>query len=141
MRRPALIVGMLLVGTCAAVSQSSYVIVDSVRLPAESYVGDPVELRYTVRSAATPAVPDEIPQPRWGEVTDLRVQPGTGAFDLRMTVTPDAPGTLTLPRVDLGGVRIEGLSIVVESVLYDVIFTIVKFHKLIINTNYALIRI
>jgi len=117
MRRPVLMAVFLFLGTWAAVSQSSYVIVDSVRLPAESYVGDPVELRYSVRSQATPAVPDEIPQPRWGEITALRVLSGTGAFDLRMTVTPYEPGTLALPRIDLGEVRIEGLSLIVESIL------------------------
>lgn len=117
MRRSALLAIFLLVGTWSAVSQSSYVIVDSVRLPAESYVGDPVELRYSVRSQATPVVPDETPQPRWGEIAAVRVQPGTGGFDLRMTVTPYEPGTLTLPRIDLGEVRIEGLSLIVDSIL------------------------
>ncbi|MEE8441372.1 MAG: hypothetical protein V3S41_06595 [Spirochaetia bacterium] len=117
MRRPPLVVVFLLIGTWGAVSQSSYIIVDSARLPAESYVGDPVELRYTVRSQANPVVPGEIPQPRWGEITALRVLPGAGTFDFRMTVTPYEPGTLTLPRIDLGEVRIEGLSLVVESIL------------------------
>ena len=117
MRRPVLMAVFLFLSTWAAVSQSSYVIVDSVRLPAESYVGDPVELRYSVRSQATPTVPDEIPQPRWGKITALRVLSGTGAFDLRMTVTPYEPGTLALPRIDLGEVRIEGLSLIVESIL------------------------
>lgn len=117
MRRSAVLAAWLLVVAGNAVSQSSYVIVDSVRLPAESYVGDSVELRYTVRSQAIPTVPDEIPQPRWGEISAVRVQAGRGEFDLRMTVIPYEPGTLTLPRIDLGEVRIEGLSLIVESIL------------------------
>jgi hypothetical protein len=64
-----------------------------------------------------PIVPDEIPQPRWGEISAVRVQAGRGEFDLRMTVIPYEPGTLTLPRIDLGEVRMEGLSLIVESIL------------------------
>jgi hypothetical protein len=108
--------GLVLPGLHA---QSTYVVVDSVRLPTQSYVGDPVELRYTIRTPATPQLPEEISQPRWGELSAFRVTPTSGGFDLRFTATPFEPGTLTIPRIDLGGVRIEGLSLIVDSLLRD----------------------
>jgi len=100
-----------------ASAQSTYVIVDSVRLPAESFVGDPVELRYTIRTTATPATPDEWTNPPWGVINAVRVSPTDSGFDLRMTVTPFETGTLTLPPLDLGAIRVEGLSFVVLSIL------------------------
>lgn len=98
-------------------AQSSYVIVDSIRLPAESFVGDPVELRYSVRSQAPATVPDSIPQPEWGDLAGVRIEPASGGFELRLTVTPYNTGTLTLPALDLGGLTLDGLSVVVSSVL------------------------
>lgn len=106
---------LIMAGTLSA--EASYVIDRAVRLPAESYVGDRVELRYTVRTDATPEVPGETPQPRWGTVESLRVVPTAGGFDLRMTVTPYEPGTLTLPSIDLGSIRVEGLNLTVASIL------------------------
>jgi hypothetical protein len=117
MRRSVLIVATMVMFAAKVFPQPTYVVVDPVRLPAESYVGDAVELRYTVRTPAVPVVPDEIPQPKWGNITSVRILPGVGEFELRLTVVPYEPGTLTLPRLDLGGVRIEGLSLNIESVL------------------------
>ena len=108
---------VLLLASATLAAQSAYVIVDSVRLPAESYVGDHVELRYTVRTQADPAAPEQVPQPRWGEITSLRIVPAAGQFDLRMTVVPYEPGTLTLPNIDLGELRIDGLNLLVSSIL------------------------
>jgi hypothetical protein len=93
------------------------VIVDSVRLPAESFVGDQVELRYTVRTQATPTIGEELPTPAWGDLNAVRAIPVSAGFDLRLTVTPYETGTLTVPPLDLGEIRIEGLSFVVLSIL------------------------
>ena len=118
-----------LLALCAAVSlpclaivaqdvpPASYTIVDSVRLPAESYVGDPVELRYTLRTPAELAAPATPPNPTWGDVSSIRVVSRGDEYDVRLLVVPYEPGTLTLPPVDLGAIRLEGLSLVVTSVL------------------------
>lgn len=114
---PAVVILLAALGYLPA--QSSYVIVDSIRLPAESFVGDPVELRYSVRSQAPATVPDSIPQPEWGDLSGVRIEPASGGFELRLTVTPYNTGTLTLPALDLGGLTLDGLSVVVSSVLED----------------------
>jgi hypothetical protein len=116
-KRWALATLFLLGLTLALRAQSAYVIVDSARLPAESFVGDPVELRYTVRTTAVPSEPQSMPDVRWGEITSIRVSQSTGEFDLRVGVVPYEAGTLTLPRIDLGSLRLDGLTLLVSSVL------------------------
>jgi len=98
---------------------ASYTLVDSVRLPAESYVGDQVELRYTLRTAADLVAPGTVDDPAWGEIDSVRVFPRGDEYDIRVLVVPYEPGTLTLPAIDLGPIRLEGMSLVVTSVLDD----------------------
>lgn len=47
----------------------------------------------------------------------LRILPRPGGFDLRLTATPFQPGTLALPALRLGDVRLDGLSLIVQSIL------------------------
>ena len=98
-------------------SQSGYVITESVRIPAESYVGDPVELRYSVRTQAELAAPEALPQADWGRFESIGVGGTPGGYDVRIVIVPYEPGTLTLPRIPLGDVQFEGLSLIVQSVL------------------------
>ncbi len=108
---------------CAAatsvVDAQSYTIVESVRLPAESFVGDPIELRYRVRSAVELEAPTRLPEPAWGEITSVRVVEQGDEYDVRVVVVPFEPGTLTIPPIDLSGVALDGLSFVVSSVGED----------------------
>lgn len=113
----------------AQASEISYTLSDAVRLPAESFVGDPVELRYTIRSAYRPPEPfaevqpfgdaqsSTVADPQWGTVESLRMNPHSDGFELRLVVIPYEAGTLTLPPIVIGEIRLEGLSLVVSSVL------------------------
>ncbi|MFP4113562.1 MAG: hypothetical protein ACOCYX_06525 [Spirochaetota bacterium] len=101
------------------VHAQSYTVVDSVRLPAESFVGDPVELRYTLRTTASLSSPESVVDPPWGEISSVRVIERGDEIDVRIAVVPYEPGTLTLPRIDLGPVTLEGLSLIVASVLEE----------------------
>lgn len=113
----------MLLLTCVAamsvVDAQSYTIVESVRLPAESFVGDPIELRYRVRSALELEAPARLPVPTWGDITSVRVIERGDEYDVRLVVVPFEPGTLTVPPIDLGGVALDGLSFVVSSVGED----------------------
>lgn len=118
--RPALLLAalaVLLFLLPASVRAQSYVIADSVRLPAESFVGDSIELRYTIRTEAGLQAPTEPPTPDWGEIEWVRVVARDGEYDLRILITPYEPGTLTLPRLDLDGIELDELSVTVTSVL------------------------
>lgn len=120
MRRIAVILAVAAAAIGPAIapaSAQSYAVVDSVRLPAESYVGDAVELRYSIRSDAALRTPAPLPQPGWGTIESIRIVERESATDVRIAVVPFEPGTLTLPRLDLGEVALEGLSLVVASIL------------------------
>jgi hypothetical protein len=99
------------------VSAQSYTVTNSVRLPAESFVGDPIELRYRIRTDASVTEPEEVPTPPWGSIESLVVTETENEIDVRIVVIPFEPGTLTIPSLDLGELRLEGLSFVVSSVL------------------------
>jgi hypothetical protein len=96
-----------------------YTIVNSVRLPAESFVGDPIELRYHVRTAARMSNPATLPEPVWGAINSVRVTERDAGYDVRIVVVPYETGTLTIPPLTLGGLVLDGLSLVVSSVLED----------------------
>lgn len=110
---------LLLVVFAGVLTAQSYTVVDSARLPAESFVGDAVELRYVVRTTEELRAPAQPPEPAWGEVSSVRVAARDGEYDVRIVVTPYEPGTLTLPPIDLEGISLEGLSLVVASVLEE----------------------
>ncbi|TFH05509.1 MAG: hypothetical protein E4H09_01895 [Spirochaetales bacterium] len=112
-------VAILCIASLAMAQPASYVITSTVRLPAESYVGDPVEFRYTLRTDAAVREPVDVPMPPWGTIGYVRVIPRDGEFEVRIAVTPFEPGTLTLPELTLGDIRLEGLSVTVASVLED----------------------
>ena len=119
-RLVALLIAVVLPGLAVFAQDApvaSYTIVNSVRLPAESFVGDPVELRYTLRTAAELVAPATLPELSWGEISSIRVVSRADEYDVRLLVVPYEPGTLTLPRIDLGAIQLEGLSLAVTSVL------------------------
>ena len=98
-------------------AQVSYTISDVVRLPAESFVGDPVELRYSIRTAYQTPEPVVEQEPLWGTIESMRLTARSDGFEVRIAVIPYEAGTLTLPEIVLGEIRLAGLSFVVLSVL------------------------
>ncbi|MFW5743302.1 MAG: hypothetical protein ACOCW3_04900 [Spirochaetota bacterium] len=108
---------LALLATAPALAAQSYTVVDSARLPAESFVGDAVELRYTLRTDEQLSAPSPPPEAPWGTIESVSVSEGNGQYSVRIVVVPYEPGTLTLPRIDLGGVALAGLSVSVTSVL------------------------
>src|SRR5690606_39522139 len=60
----------LMLGIVHGVGAQEYSIIESLFLPPEYYVGDPVELRLTLRSryADSITLPKELPQPSWGAI-------------------------------------------------------------------------
>ena len=111
-----LILFIVLANAPLAVGQE-YTIVRSLRLPAESFVGDPVELRYEIRTTARVSDPPVLPEPTWGVISSARVTERDSGYDLRIVVVPYETGTLALPPLPLGDVVLDGLSLVVSSVL------------------------
>lgn len=91
----------------------------SVVLPSRFFVGDLVEIRATTRipSGVRIQTPESLPTLAWGDLLQVRIE-GEGTERLvRISLRPFQPGTLTIPRLDLGEVYISGLSIYVDSVV------------------------
>ncbi len=98
---------------------SEATVTQSVVLPSRFFVGDLVEIRATVRipSGVRFRTPESLPTPAWGELLQVQIQ-GEGIERLvRIRVRPFQPGTLTIPTLELGEVRLSGLSIYVDSVV------------------------
>ena len=100
----------------------SYTVTESVVLPSEFYVGDRAELRVRIRTASSVEliVPVALPEAAWAVFHDMRLFPiDAQQTEIRVSFTAFRPGTQTLPSVDLGGIRLSGLTVHVASVLED----------------------
>jgi hypothetical protein len=91
----------------------------SVVLPSRFFVGDLVEIRATIRVASGVRVesPESLPSASWGELLQVEIQGEGMERIVRISVRPFQPGTLTIPRLELGEVSLSGLSIYVDSVV------------------------
>ncbi|WP_455383297.1 hypothetical protein [Salinispira pacifica] len=114
------IAGLLLLaaGIFPAAAQD-YSVSQSVLLPPEFYVGDPVEMRLTVRVGQNETLtpPKELPASRWIVFHSIRVIPHGDTQEVRIGFTPYHPGTLPFPPIDLGHVVLRDISVYVKPVL------------------------
>lgn len=112
---------LLLVGTLSAQEQglTEATVARSVVLPSRFFVGDLVEIRATIRvpSGVRVRSPESLPAPSWGELLQVQIQGEGMERIVRISVRPFHPGTLTIPRLELGEVYLTGLSIYVDSVV------------------------
>ncbi len=94
---------------------------ESVVLPSRFFVGDLVEIRATLRvpSGVRVEPPEVLPIPSWGEILAIEVAGEGVERSVRLQLRPFQPGTLTIPPIPLGEVRLSGLSIFVDSVVGD----------------------
>lgn len=119
-----LLLGLLLTSVSGALfaqeeSVAEATVTRSVVLPSRFFVGDLVEIRATIRVASGIRVesPESLPAPSWGELLQVQVQGEGMERIVRISVRPFQPGTLTIPRLELGEVSLSGLSIYVDSVV------------------------
>ena len=96
-----------------------YTIDSVVYLPTEYFVGDSVEVRIAVRVAPETEVtpPADLPDLDWADIHSVRVLDRLTDFEVRIELTPFAPGTQSLPTLDMGDVVLEGVDLRVSSIL------------------------
>ena len=96
-----------------------YTVSRIVFLPSIYHVGDRVELRLSLRSNALNEIqlPQQLPQPDWGVIQDVRVLDRDNEKDIRIIFTSYYPGTQTMPPINLGPVVLNDISIFVTSLL------------------------
>ena len=88
-------------------------------LPPDYYVGDTVELKFTLRSSGNPdlIVPETLPDPGWVKLLSLRIAKQGGDHEITIRFIPYYPGTRTLPALVLGDLTLKDIKIYTSSVL------------------------
>jgi hypothetical protein len=117
--RAVILGALLLLIITVALGAQDYTISRTVFIPSVYYVGDRVELRLTLRSALLDQIqlPQELPQPAWGTIHDIRIIDRGDEKDIRILFTSYYPGTRTLPAINLGPILLSDISIFVSSIL------------------------
>jgi hypothetical protein len=131
--KSAILLLVLLASLCPprpapAAAQPGYAVMSSGTVPLRAYVGDGVELRVRLRlvpeaRARTPpalTAPKKLPEAAWLELRQVRVSAaGPLEWDVRVALVSFAPGPTRLPPLDLGAIRLEGLTIETASILQE----------------------
>ncbi len=89
--------------------------------PAVFYVGDSVELRL-VFDLAGPVVirsPSVIPESDWADIRDVRVEENGKELVVVVDFVSFAPGTRTLPTLELGGLTLKDIKVPTHSILQN----------------------
>jgi hypothetical protein len=117
--RSILLALIILVLAPAVLAAQDYSISRTVFIPSVYYVGDRVELRLSLRSSLLDQIqlPQELPQPSWGTIHDIRIIDREDEKDIRILFTSYYPGTRTLPAINLGPILLSDISIFVSSIL------------------------
>lgn len=101
--------------------QGNETIQDVVFVPPAFTVGDPVEVRVIVAvdTEIPVTVPDFIPDSDWARIDDIQIDTSPGTFTVIISFVSFAPGTRSLPPLDLGGVLLPEIKVSTASLLND----------------------
>lgn len=101
-------------------SLDAQAIVGDIRFtPPVFYVGDKVEMVIEFSLARPLAIedPEIMPESDWAEILDIRVESSGNAATVMIDFIPFAPGTRTLPAMELGALQIRDLKVPTRSVV------------------------
>lgn len=118
--RPGVLLGCLfLLLPTATWSQEPYTIEALRFLPPEFYVGQPVELRITLKvpESVPVAAPETLPEAEWITLRDLEVLRKGDITDIRILFISFQPGLKNLFPLDLEGISLEPIKVHTLSVL------------------------
>ncbi|MDF1566688.1 MAG: hypothetical protein RQ801_07940 [Spirochaetaceae bacterium] len=87
--------------------------------PPTFFVGDHVNLliEFSLDSPLAVDVPDNMPESDWAEIRDISVQQTEDTVSITIAFTPFAPGTRTLPDMELGALQIRDIKVPTHSIL------------------------
>ena len=110
---------LLFSGLSSSVAAQDYSVFRTVFLPSVYHVGDRVELRLSLRSGVLNEIqpPQQLPQPDWGIIHDIRIIGRDDEKDIRIIFTSYYPGTQTVPPLNLGPIVLNDISIFVTPLL------------------------
>lgn len=87
--------------------------------PPTFFVGDQVTLiiEFSLDSPLAVDVPDNMPESDWAEIHDISVRQTEDTVSITIAFTPFAPGTRTLPDMELGALQIKDIKVPTRSIL------------------------
>lgn len=90
-------------------------------LPPDFYVGDNVEMRLTLYPEPGLRVlpPEEVPVANWIDIHDVRLEQDGSRWEVQMDFTTYAPGTRTLPSMQLGDIVLNDVKLHTKSILQE----------------------
>ncbi len=90
-------------------------------LPPDFYVGDNVEMRITLYPEPGLRVlpPEEVPVANWIDIHDVRLNQDGPKWEVQIDFTTYAPGTRTLPSIELGDVVLDDIKLHTKSILKE----------------------
>jgi hypothetical protein len=88
-------------------------------MPPEYYVGDTVEMTFTLKTDQVHdfTVPEVFPDPGWLNILSIDIKSKGREADISIRLIPYYPGTRALPPLDLGALVIDDLKIFTSSLL------------------------
>ncbi len=112
---------LLLWGASAASGVEGGTVTGTHTLPPDYYVGDAVELRISLKpeSGFELREPRELPMVSWIEIDRVELEQTEEEWRVTVSFTPFAPGTRTLPSIQLGDVTLSGIKIHTNSILEE----------------------
>lgn len=101
--------------------QADETIRDVVFVPPTFTVGDPAEVRVILEVGPDVRVnaPEFIPDSDWARIDDIRIEESPGTFTVIVSFVSFAPGTRSLPPLDLGGILLPEIKVSTASLLDD----------------------
>lgn len=91
----------------------------TVFLPPEFYIGDEVELIITVAASDPVGLPAVLPDDRWVEIRDIRIDKSQGMWNIFIRFVCFAPEEVPFPELDFGAFILRDLSVPVSSLTED----------------------
>ena len=88
-------------------------------LPADYYVGDTVQMSFTLRTDKTYNItpPVILPDPGWVKILSVDVVAGARETQVSISLIPYYPGTRTLPALEMGDLTVDDLKLFTSSML------------------------
>ena len=88
-------------------------------LPPDYYVGDTVDLQFTLSVSGNPELgpPESLPDPGWVKILSFKMEQTGGNYQVTIRFIPYYPGTRTLPPLNLGDLTLGDIKIYTSSVI------------------------
>ncbi len=103
----------------ATLRAQAYQIHNQNFLPADYYVGDTVQMSFSLRTDRSYNLfaPDTLPDPGWVKILSVDVVPGARETQVTIRLIPYYPGTRTLPPLEMGDLTVDDLKLYTSSML------------------------